>query len=96
MTVGLFPGTLSGANTGAPKIELVTPQPVYNYGRNNQLDFRVSKVFTIHERFKIEPTVSFFNILECEPVLAVDTTYNTTAPGATEHIATSATCCRPV
>ncbi len=60
---------------------MVTPQAVYNYGRNNQLDFRVSKVFTIHERFKIEPTVSFFNILNAAPILAVASTYNTTQPG---------------
>ncbi len=52
-------------------------------GGNNQLDFRVSKVFTIHERFKIEPTVSFFNVLNASPVLAVNTTYNTSAPGST-------------
>ncbi len=46
-TGSLFPGTLSGANTGAPKIELVTPQTVFNYGREQPA--RLPRFQSLHD-----------------------------------------------
>ena len=63
------------------KVEALTPQTVYPFGRNNQLDFRVAKDINITERWKLEPTADFFNLLNANPILTVGTAYNTSAPG---------------
>jgi hypothetical protein len=63
------------------KVETVTPQTVYPYGRDNQLDFRVAKDIFITERWKIEPTADFYNLLNANPILTIGTGYNTSAPG---------------
>jgi Carboxypeptidase regulatory-like domain len=63
------------------KVEALTPQTVYPFGRDNQLDFRVAKDFLITERWKIEPTADFYNVLNANPILTVGTAYNTSAPG---------------
>jgi hypothetical protein len=63
------------------KVEALTPQTVYPLGRNNQLDFRLAKDINITERWKIEPTADFYNLLNANPILTVGTGYNTSAPG---------------
>jgi hypothetical protein len=81
--------TLSGGVTD--KVELITPQTLFQEGRNNQLDFRVAKEFAIRERWKIEPTLDFFNILNASSILAEATTYNALslgAPGAWKNVTT--------
>ena len=79
---------LSNANghttfTGNPtnKVEVITPQTLFPFGRDNQLDFRVARDFLITERWKIEPTADFYNVLNANPILTVGTGYNTSAPG---------------
>ena len=63
------------------KVEVVTPQTVFPYGRNNQLDFRVAKDFLIRERWKIEPTADFYNLFNASPILSIATGFNQSAPG---------------
>lgn len=63
------------------KVEVVAPQTMFPYGRNNQIDLRLARIFVISERWKIEPTVDAFNVLNASPILSVQTGYNTTAPG---------------
>src|SRR2546427_11214409 len=63
------------------KAEVVTPQTVFPFGRDNQLDFRLARDFLITERWKIEPTADFYNIFNANPILTVGTAYNTSAPG---------------
>jgi hypothetical protein len=58
---------------------VVAPQTTFPYGRNNQLDFRVAAQFSIRERWKIEPTVDFYNLFNTNSILTITTTYNTTA-----------------
>jgi len=69
--------------TGNPtnKVEVITPQTLFPFGRDNQLDFRVAKDINITERWKIEPTADFYNLLNANPILTVGTAYNTSAPG---------------
>jgi hypothetical protein len=71
--------SLNGCTTC--KVEVVTPQTVFPYGRNNQLDFRLAKDIQFRERLKIEPTVDFYNIFNASTILSIATGYNTTAPG---------------
>ena len=71
--------TLVGCS--ACKIEALTPQTIFPFGRDNQLDFRVAKDISITERWKIEPTLDFFNLLNASPILSIGTAYNTSAPG---------------
>jgi hypothetical protein len=69
--------------TGNPTVraEALTPQTIFPYGRNNQLDFRIAKDIFITERWKIEPTADFYNLLNANPILTIGTAYNTSAPG---------------
>jgi hypothetical protein len=41
----------------------------------------VAKEISITERWKIEPTLDFFNLLNASPILSIGTAYNTSAPG---------------
>ena len=84
--VGAHPGhvftttpTLNGCATC--KAEVVTPQTIFPYGRDNQLDFRLARDFVIRERWKIEPTASFYNIFNANPILSIASAYNATQPG---------------
>src|SRR5207245_7222625 len=63
------------------KAEVVTPQTVFPFGRDNQLDFRLARDFSITERWKIEPTADFYNIFNANPILTVGTAYIKSAPG---------------
>jgi Carboxypeptidase regulatory-like domain len=72
--------TLVGCTTC--KVEVITPQTLFPFGRDNQLDFRLAKNIDITERWKIEPTADFYNILNANPILTVGTGYNTSAAGA--------------
>jgi hypothetical protein len=63
------------------KVEVITPQTLFPFGRDNQLDFRLAKDINITERWKIEPTADFYNILNASPILTVGTGYNTSAAG---------------
>ena len=56
----------------------MAPQTTFPYGRNNQLDFRVAEQFSIRERWKIEPTVDFYNLFNADSILSITTSYNTT------------------
>jgi Carboxypeptidase regulatory-like domain len=76
---GVTGRTSLSATTG--NVQLVTPQTLFEEGRNNQLDFRVAKEFHIKERWTIEPTVDFFNLFDAGSVLAIATTYNSSTPG---------------
>ena len=58
----------------------MTPQTVFPYGRNNQLDFRLAKDFQFKERWKVEPTVDFYNLLNASPRLSIATGFNQTGP----------------
>jgi hypothetical protein len=60
---------------------VLTPQTVFPFGRDNQLDFRLAKDINITERWKIEPTADFYNVLNANPILTIGTGYNTSAPG---------------
>jgi hypothetical protein len=71
--------TLTGNPTN--KAEVVTPQTLFPFGRDNQLDFRLARDFLITERWKIEPTADFYNVLNANPILTVGTAYNTSAAG---------------
>jgi hypothetical protein len=66
---------LSAGATAQNTIELITPSSVYREGRNNQLDFRMAKNFVFRERWKIEPTVDFYNLLNANPVLGMTTRF---------------------
>jgi hypothetical protein len=63
------------------KAEVVTPQTVFPFGRNNQLDVRIAKEISITEHWKVEPTVDAYNIFNASPILSIGTAFNTTAPG---------------
>jgi hypothetical protein len=78
---GVAGRTTLSAGTG--NVQLITPQTLFQEGRNNQLDFRVAKEFHIRERWMIEPTVDFFNLFDAGSVLAIATTYNNLTPGTT-------------
>ncbi len=78
---GVSGRTTLSAGTG--NVQLITPQTLFQEGRNNQLDFRVAKEFHIRERWMIEPTVDFFNLFDAGSVLAIATTYNNLTPGTT-------------
>jgi hypothetical protein len=71
--------TLTGNPTN--KVEVVTPQTLFPFGRDNQLDFRLARDFSITERWKIEPTADFYNVFNANPILTVGTAYNTSSPG---------------
>ena len=71
--------TLTGNPTN--KVEVLTPQTLFPFGRDNQVDFRVAKDINITERWKIQPTADFYNLLNANPILTVGTAYNTSAPG---------------
>ncbi|PYU21770.1 MAG: hypothetical protein DMG30_16740 [Acidobacteria bacterium] len=71
--------TLVGCSTC--RLEAVTPQTVFPFGRDNQLDFRLAKDINITERWRIEPTADFYNLLNANPILTIGTAYNTSAPG---------------
>jgi hypothetical protein len=71
--------TLVGCSTC--KLEALTPQTIFPFGRDNQLDFRLAKDFLITERWKIEPTADFYNLLNANPILTIGTAYNASAPG---------------
>ena len=75
------PGHTTLVGCSVCKVEALTPQTVYPFGRNNQLDFRLAKDINITERWKLEPTVDFFNLLNANPILTVGTAYNTSVPG---------------
>jgi hypothetical protein len=75
------PGHTGLVGCSTCKVEALTPQTIYPFGRDNQLDFRVAKDINITERWKIEPTADFFNIFNANPILTVGTAYNTSAPG---------------
>ena len=71
------------SSTATTTIQLVSPNTVFHEGRNNQTDLRVAKTFTLRERYKIEPTVDFFNIFNAATVLSTNTSLGTqTAAGA--------------
>jgi len=72
-------GSLNGCTSC--KVEVVTPQTIFPYGRNNQLDFRLAKDFQFKERWKVEPTVDFYNLLNASPILSIATGFNQTTPG---------------
>jgi hypothetical protein len=63
------------------KAEVVTPQTLFAFGRNNQFDFRIAKDIFITERWKIEPTFDAYNLFNASPILSIGTAYNTSAPG---------------
>jgi hypothetical protein len=67
--------TLSAGAAAQNTIELITPASVFREGRNNQLDFRMAKNFAIRERWKIEPTVDFYNMLNANSVLGITTRF---------------------
>lgn len=71
---------LSGGVTN--RVELVTPQTLFQEGRNNQLDLRIGKEFRFWGERSVEPTADFFNLFNASSVLAKATTYNALAPGA--------------
>ena len=70
--------TLVGCSTC--RLEAVTPQTVFPFGRDNQLDFRLAKDINITERWKIEPVADFYNLLNASPILTIGTAYNTSTP----------------
>ena len=63
------------------KLEALAPQTIYPFGRDNQLDFRLAKDINITERWKLEPTADFYNLLNANPILTIGSGYNTSAPG---------------
>src|SRR5437588_2189636 len=65
--------TLTGNPTN--KVEVLTPQTLFPFGRDNQLDFRVAKDINITERWKIQPTADFYNLLNAHTLLTVGTAY---------------------
>jgi hypothetical protein len=67
--------TLSAGAAAQQTIELITPATMFNEGRNNQTDFRMAKNFSIRERWKIEPTVDFYNLFNAHSVLGITTRY---------------------
>jgi len=82
--VGAHPGhanatSLNGCSTC--KVEVVTPQTVFPYGRNNQLDFRVAKDIVINERWRVEPTFDVYNLFNASPILSIASGFNQTKPG---------------
>ncbi len=81
-----FVGTPAAGHTGlvgfsTGKVEVVAPNTIFPYGRDNQLDVRVARTFSIRERWKIMPTIDLFNILNANPILSIATAYNTSSPG---------------
>ncbi len=72
---------------GSGSAQLITPQTLFQQGRNNQLDFRIAKEFRIRERWTIEPTVDFFNILDAGSILAMNLGYGSAWQNVTTLLA---------
>jgi hypothetical protein len=84
--VTFLPGAAAGHTTlNGPcttcKVEVIPPETMFPFGRDNQLDFRVARECLVRERWKIEPTADFYKILNASPTLSISTAFNTTAPG---------------
>ena len=64
-------------------VQLVAPGQVFT-DRLNQLDIGIKRVFKFKERFKLEPEIQFFNLLNSNSVIsqgtAVPTSTSATAP----------------
>jgi hypothetical protein len=41
-------------------VEVIPPETMFPFGRDNQLDFRVVRECLVRERWKIEPTADFY------------------------------------
>jgi len=80
-TVTFLNGRTSFNGCSTCKAEVVTPQTMFPFGRNNQLDVRIAKEISITEHWKVEPTVDAYNIFNASPILSIGTAFNTTAPG---------------
>jgi hypothetical protein len=72
-------GNFNGCTTC--KVEIVAPQTIFPFGRNNQFDFRIAKDISIRERWKLEPTFDAYNLFNASPILSIGTGYNTSAQG---------------
>jgi hypothetical protein len=59
---------------GTVTVDLIPPGTLYG-DRLNQLDFRVSKIFKFGAKGRIQGNVDLYNILNANPVLALNTTY---------------------
>jgi Carboxypeptidase regulatory-like domain len=59
---------------GTVTVDLVPPGTLYG-DRLNQLDFRVSKIFKFGAKGRIQGNVDLYNMLNANPVLALNTTY---------------------
>jgi len=79
---------LAGGRTGALSsttrtVQLITPQALYQEGRNNQLDLSVGRPIKFKEKYTLDPSLDFFNLFNAHSVLATLNGYNTTTPGKT-------------
>jgi hypothetical protein len=65
---------LSGGGNATRTVDLVRPNSWYPEGRGNQIDFRVSRRFTVgHSR--IEPQFDLFNLTNANDVVSLTTRY---------------------
>jgi hypothetical protein len=63
-----------GTCTATVTVPLITPNSVYAEGWNNQVDFRVTRIFKFGT-MRVLPSVDVYNLFNASSVLAVNSAY---------------------
>ncbi len=72
----VLPSLGRNLTAGNANVPLIAPGTMYG-GRLNQVDFRMSKVFSIGSGTRVQGNVDLYNLLNASPILALNTTYGT-------------------
>jgi hypothetical protein len=72
----VLPSLGRNLTAGNANVPLIAPGTMYG-GRLNQVDFRLSKVFSIGSGTRVQGNVDLYNLLNASPILALNTTYGT-------------------
>jgi outer membrane receptor protein involved in Fe transport len=67
---------LSGGGNATRTIDLIRPNSFYPEGRGTQIDFRVSRRFSINQ-VRVEPQFNIYNLTNANDVVSQTTRYGT-------------------
>jgi hypothetical protein len=71
------PGLTAAACTSTVTVELIEPNQYYTEGRDTQMNFRLTRLFTVG-RTRIEPQFDLYNLFNSNQVLVMTTRYAVT------------------
>jgi hypothetical protein len=74
MVAGSLGRGLSGGGNATRTVDLVRPSSFYPEGRGNQVDFRISRRFTVNN-VRVEPQFNLFNLTNANDVVSQTTRY---------------------